>query len=50
MEEHMIILHAEDDIGHAQLVQHALKQKGIMNEIIHFNDGEEILNFSYSES
>ncbi|MCX6137240.1 MAG: hypothetical protein NTV54_07075 [Ignavibacteriales bacterium] len=36
---------AEDDEGHALLIRKNLNRAGILNEIIHFIDGEETLNF-----
>ena len=47
MENNTVILHVEDDMEHALLVQNTLKRKGIMNEIIHFLDAEEFLNFLF---
>ena len=39
------ILIAEDDEGHATLIIRNLRKAGLVNKIIHFYDGEEILNF-----
>ena len=41
----VIILMAEDDLGHANLIQKNLKRAGITNEILHFKDGQEVLDF-----
>jgi CheY-like chemotaxis protein len=41
----LIILMAEDDEGHAFLVQQNLAEAGIANEIIHVLDGQEALDF-----
>jgi CheY-like chemotaxis protein len=41
------ILLAEDDEGHAYLVQTNLKRAGIANEIIHVKDGQEALDFIF---
>ena len=41
----MIILIAEDDDGHAELIQEALADSGIGNKFIRFADGEEVWNF-----
>lgn len=41
------ILLAEDDEGHAYLVQTNLKRAGIVNEIAHVKDGEEALDYIY---
>lgn len=39
------ILLAEDDEGHASLVQRNLKRSGIVNDFIHVRDGQEALDF-----
>lgn len=49
MEDNTVILHVEDDAGHAQLVQHIFKRKGLTNEIIHFSSGEEVLDFLFGD-
>jgi CheY-like chemotaxis protein len=41
----MIILIAEDDDGHADLIKEGLIEAGICNHIKRFADGEEIWNF-----
>lgn len=38
--EPLVIVLAEDDAGHASLVQRNLKRAGISNEIIHVTDGQ----------
>jgi CheY-like chemotaxis protein len=43
----MDILLAEDDEGHAYLVQTNLKRAGIANTILHVKDGQEALDFIY---
>jgi CheY-like chemotaxis protein len=43
--EALLILLAEDDEGHASLVQRNLKRIGIANEIVHVKDGQEALDF-----
>ena len=45
MKKETIILLAEDDEGHANLIRMHLKRSGINNEMIHFRNGEDILNF-----
>jgi len=45
MKKEVIILIAEDDEGHASLIKKNLKRAGISNEILHFKDGEETLDF-----
>ncbi len=41
----MVILIAEDDDGHADLINEALLESGVCNTIIRFSDGEEIWRF-----
>ena len=47
MKSEIVILIAEDDMGHASLIKKNLKRSGITNQIIHFKDGEEVLNFLF---
>ena len=41
----LIILIAEDDDGHAELINNGLIESGVKNEIIRFSNGEELWNF-----
>lgn len=41
----MIILVAEDDDGHAELIKEGLLDSGVCNQIIRFSDGEETWSF-----
>jgi CheY-like chemotaxis protein len=41
----MIILIAEDDDGHAELIQYGLEVSGICNKILRFTNGEEVWRF-----
>src|SRR5438034_5603738 len=43
--EKFLILMAEDDEGHANLIQRNLKRAGVKNEIVHVKDGQEALDF-----
>jgi CheY-like chemotaxis protein len=43
--EPLSILLAEDDEGHASLIQRNLKRAGIVNEIKHVPDGQEALDY-----
>jgi CheY-like chemotaxis protein len=43
--EPLVILLAEDDLGHATLVRRNLQRAGVANEIIHVGDGQAALNF-----
>jgi CheY-like chemotaxis protein len=47
MKKEVIILIAEDDEGHATLIKKNLKRAGLLNEIKHFKDGQEILDFLF---
>ena len=41
----MMILLAEDDLGHALLVQRNLLRAGIANEVVHVTDGQQAVDF-----
>jgi len=43
--EPLLILLAEDDLGHANLIQRNLRRGGIVNDVIHVKDGQEALDF-----
>lgn len=45
MNKEVTILLAEDDAGHAGLIRKNLARAGIANELLHFRDGQEILDF-----
>ena len=45
MKKELTIILAEDDEGHATLIKRNLKRSGLLNEIIHFKDGQETLDF-----
>lgn len=45
----LIILLAEDDEGHAYLIQQNLETAGIANRIVHAKDGQEALDYIRSE-
>ena len=47
MKENAVILIAEDDNGHFALVKKNLWRCCVRNEIYHFGDGQEILDFFY---
>jgi len=48
--DEVTILVADDDDGHAILIQECLEDSGVDNPIIRFADGEEIWNFLSTES
>lgn len=45
MRKETVILVAEDDEGHATLIRKNLQRAGIVNDIVHFKDGQEALDF-----
>jgi CheY-like chemotaxis protein len=47
MKKEVVIVIAEDDDGHATLIQKNLKRAGILNEIIRFRNGLEVLDFLF---
>jgi CheY-like chemotaxis protein len=48
MKKEVLILIAEDDDGHAGLIQRNLIRAGIANQIIRFHDGQEVIDFFFS--
>jgi DNA-binding response OmpR family regulator len=42
-----IIILTEDDDGHVGLILYKLKEAGVVNKILHFNNGEETLDFFF---
>lgn len=47
MHKNVVILVAEDDEGHAGLIKKNLARAGIVNEVLVFKDGQEILDFLF---
>ena len=47
MEHEVLVLIAEDDEGHAALIKKNLKRAGIHNPILHFKDGQAILDYLF---
>jgi CheY-like chemotaxis protein len=47
MDKNAVILIAEDEPGHVQLVKKNLWRSCVVNDIQQFNDGREILNFLF---
>ena len=43
----LLIVLAEDDDGHATLIQRNLKRAGIVNDLVRVADGQEALDFLY---
>jgi CheY-like chemotaxis protein len=49
MKKEVIILIAEDDDGHATLIDRNLRRTGLLNEIVRFKDGQETLDFLFEK-
>ena len=49
MNENVVILVAEDDEGHAGLIRKNLGRAGIVNQILHFKDGQAIVDFLFGQ-
>lgn len=49
MHKDVVILVAEDDEGHARLIKKNLARAGIVNEVLHFRDGQEIVDFLFKQ-
>ena len=47
MTKDVIVLIADDDAGHARLIEKNLNRAGLMNKILRFEDGQQILDFLF---
>lgn len=47
MNRDVVILIAEDDPGHARLIEKNLSRAGLVNTIVRFEDGQQILDFLF---
>lgn len=47
MHKDVVILIAEDDEGHATLIMRNLRRSGVDNTIMHFKDGQEMVDFLF---
>ena len=47
MRKEVVILIADDDPGHARLIEKNLERAGLRNPILRFDDGQQILDFLY---
>jgi CheY-like chemotaxis protein len=47
MQNSPVVLIAEDDEGHAILIQQTLRDAGLGNRVLHFIDGQAILDFLF---
>ena len=50
MRKEVKIIIAEDDEGHATLIRRNLKRAGVLNEIIHFQDGQDTLDYLFQRN
>ncbi len=50
MRQEVVIAIAEDDAGHAALIERNLRRAGIQNELERFADGQEVLDFFFGTS
>ncbi len=49
MNKEVVIVIAEDDPGHLALLQMNFERIGILNKVIHFENGDEILGFFFGD-
>lgn len=47
MTRDVVILIADDDAGHARLIEKNLARAGLLNKIVRFADGQQILDFLF---
>src|SRR6266511_2598474 len=47
MTKEVIILIADDDAGHARLIEKNLQRAGLHNSVLRFEDGQDILDFLF---
>ena len=47
LNKEIIILNADDDDGHADLIRKNLFRSGIVNPILHFKNGQEVVNYLF---
>ncbi len=50
MNREVVILIADDDAGHARLIEKNLRRTGLNNPILLFNDGQEILDYLFARN
>lgn len=48
MEEEVVILMAEDDPGHAELIRMNLERAGVCNPVQQFRNGQQVLDFLFA--
>ncbi|MDB5478813.1 MAG: response regulator receiver protein [Alphaproteobacteria bacterium] len=42
------IVMVEDDLGHSKLIEKNLRRSGIMNDLVHFDNGRAVLEYFFS--
>ncbi len=47
MNRDVVVLIADDDTGHARLIEKNLRRAGLSNSILRFEDGQQILDFLF---
>jgi CheY-like chemotaxis protein len=50
MNRDVVLLIADDDAGHARLIEKNLRRAGLSNPILRFEDGQQILDFLFQRS
>jgi len=50
MNKEVIIIIAEDDAGHANLIKRSIRRAGFHNKIKHFTDGEQTMDYFISDT
>ena len=45
MKNHVVVLIADDDLGHARLIEKNLARAGLHNQSLRFENGQKILAF-----
>lgn len=45
----LTILLVEDDPGHARLIEKNLRRSNVTNHLIHFHDGQEVVNYLFTQ-
>lgn len=50
LKQEVIILVADDDAGHARLIEKNLRRAALANQIVRFTDGQEVLDFLFRRS
>jgi len=48
MTKEAVILIADDDAGHARLIEKGLRRAGLPNPVLRFGDGEQVLDFLFA--